>query len=380
MIAFTNHALDHMLGSVLDADITKKVVRLGSRSADERISQYSIETLERVNEDSRLNRTFSSKRRELKEIQERIRNLMFMVLKDDLESNSTEVMKYISVLYPEHSGYLAAPPMWIQNIKSFFSNDDDDDAGEWQQQGRRGKTFIKDMSFYAFWRDGSDLEFIGALNNGSYAPWETTSPPDETTSNKFHLLEQDSLPDSDDEYVTSEEHDDESLPEDLPVEDAWMRVKVELPSFETASSREVPVAPTEVSIAPIQYPEPEFHEDAGLGQADFKDPEGFLAALGCLHWPVVPTSNRPLDQLLNDVGDVWTMSRAERHILHNFWVENTRIELAETQKGEFERLRELHESILRECNEGKEEVRGCSLWLSAGSNGCPGPSKFTAQH
>jgi hypothetical protein len=66
--------------------------------------------------------------------------------------------------------------------------------------------------------------------------------------------------------------------------------------------------------------------------------------------------------------------------LDNFWVENTRIELAETQKGEFERLRELHESILRECNEGKEEVRGCSLWLSAGSNGCPGPSKFTAQH
>ncbi|KAJ7346800.1 hypothetical protein DFH08DRAFT_869366 [Mycena albidolilacea] len=36
MIAFTNHALDHMLTSVLDAGITNKVVRLGSRSADEK--------------------------------------------------------------------------------------------------------------------------------------------------------------------------------------------------------------------------------------------------------------------------------------------------------------------------------------------------------
>ncbi|KAG2361405.1 hypothetical protein BDR07DRAFT_1472123 [Suillus spraguei] len=355
MIAFTNHALDHMLGSVLDADITKKVVRLGSRSADERISQYSIETLERVNEESRLNRTFSSKRRELKGIQENIKNLMLKVLKDDLESNSTEIMKYISVLHPEHSGYLAAPPMWIQNIKSLFSNDDDDDgAGEWKQQGRRGKTFVKDMSFYAFWRDGSDLEIIGALNDGSYAPWKPTPLPNEPTTNKFNILKQDSLPESDDEYVTSDEHDDESLSEDLPVEDAWMMVRVKSPSPETVSSKEVPAAPTKAPVSPIPSPEP---DDAGLGQADFKDPEGFLEAIGCSQWPVVPTSSRSLDELLDDVDDVWTMSRTERHTLHNFWVENMRIELAETQKGEFERLRELHEGTLRECNEGKEEVR-----------------------
>jgi hypothetical protein len=359
MIAFTNHALDHMLGSVLDANITKKVVRLGSRSADERISQYSIETLEMVNEESRLNRTFSSKRRELKEVQESIRNLMVKVMRDDLESNSTEIMKYISVMHPEHSGYLAAPPMWIQNIKSLFGGGDDDDgAGEWQQQGRRGKTFLKDTSFCAFWRDGCDLEFIGALNDGSYAPWKTSPPPNETTSNKFNLLEQDSLADSDDGY-TSEELDDEPFSEVLPVEDAWMRLKAESPSPETASSKGVPVAPTQAPAPPILYIEPEPCDDAGLGQADFKDPEGFLGAIGCSQWPVVPTSNRPLIELLDDVDDVWTMSRAERYILHNFWVENMRIELAETQKGEFERLRELHERILRECNEGKEEVRDC---------------------
>ncbi|KAG1731512.1 uncharacterized protein EDB91DRAFT_1154350 [Suillus paluster] len=354
MIAFTKHALDHMLASVLDADITKKIIRLGSRSGDERISQYSIETLEMVNEESRLNRTFSSKRRELKNIQESIKNLMVNVLKDDFESDSTEIIKYIASFHPEHCGNLNAPPTWIRNIKSLFS-DEDDDAGEWQQQGRRGKTFAKDMSFYAFWRDGSDLGFIGALTDGSYAPWKTTTPPNETTSNRFGVLEQQSSLESDDEYATSEEpEDDDSLSEDLPVQDAWMKVKITPPSPEPDSlPKEAPVARTQTQPSP----EPEPSNDAGLTQADFKDPEGFLAALGCSQWPVIPTSSRPLNELLEDVGDVWTMSRAERLDLHNFWVHNMRIELAEAQKGEFERLREVHENILRECTEGKEEVR-----------------------
>lgn len=48
MIAFTNHALDHMLRDVLDGDVTKDIIRLGSRSKDEVVSQYSLETLEKL--------------------------------------------------------------------------------------------------------------------------------------------------------------------------------------------------------------------------------------------------------------------------------------------------------------------------------------------
>jgi len=353
MIAFTNHALDHMLTSVLDAGITKKIVRLGSRSADERISQFSIETLESVSEESRLNRTFASKRRELKSTQENIKKLMDNVLGHDLGSDSTEITKYLSTFYPEHYGHLDSPPIWIRNIRTLL-NDDDDDAGEWQQQGRKGKAFVKDMSFYAFWRDGSDLAFVEALSNGSYAPWRTVTPPQETMSNRFGVLEQDGLPESDGEYITSEEDDgSQSDSEDVPVEDAWMKIEVKPPSPEPAGQEEAPVTHK------IPSPEPEPHNDAGLSQNDFKDLDGFLAAIGCTQLPIVPTSSRPLGGLLGDVGDVWSMSRLERHILHTYWVDRTRIELAESQRGEFQRLRELHENILRECNEGKEEVRCC---------------------
>ncbi|OJA18615.1 hypothetical protein AZE42_01788 [Rhizopogon vesiculosus] len=356
MIAFTNHALDHMLSSVLDAKITNKVVRLGSRSADERIAEFSIEKLEEVNEESRLNRTFARKRWELKSTQEAIKKLMENVLKHDFESDSAEIMKYLSTFHPEHHGYIDAPPSWIRNIKMLFG-DDDDDAGEWQQQGRRGKTFTKDMSFYAFWRDGSDLAFIEALSDGSYAPWRPKTPPQEAMGNKFNVLEQDAWPESEDEYATGEEDDDslsESEDEDVPVEDAWMKVKVKPPSPEPASPKEAPAPPSRTTPTP---PEFETRNNTGISQADFKDLDGFLAEIGCAQLPIVPTSTRPLDMLLEYVGDVWTMSRLERHILHTFWVDQTRIELAESQKGEFERLREVHENILRECNEGKEEVR-----------------------
>src|SRR5258705_53275 len=112
MIAFTNHALDHMLCSVLDADITKKIVRLGRRATDERIAQYSIEALEIAQDRSRIDRNINI-RRELKKVQEDITNLMGRVLKVDIENDSDEIMRYISACYPEHHDYFSTPPDWL---------------------------------------------------------------------------------------------------------------------------------------------------------------------------------------------------------------------------------------------------------------------------
>ena len=76
MIAFTNHALDHMLRSVLDARITQKIVRLGSRSADERIAEFSIEHVESVAGRSRLLSAFSTYRRALRDVEDEIKKFM----------------------------------------------------------------------------------------------------------------------------------------------------------------------------------------------------------------------------------------------------------------------------------------------------------------
>lgn len=48
LLAFTNHALDHILRAVHDSEVTKDLLRLGSRSKDEVVSLYSLEALEKV--------------------------------------------------------------------------------------------------------------------------------------------------------------------------------------------------------------------------------------------------------------------------------------------------------------------------------------------
>jgi hypothetical protein len=130
-----------------------------------------------------------------------------------------------------------------------------------------------------------------------------------------------------------------------------MEVQYEFP-LETLIQDEAPVLVAPVSEPSVDEPGP----SVKLGPADFKDPEGFLTAIGCVRKPAIPRSDRPLEELIDNNVDVWTMSRSERRKLHAFWVREARIELTQNQTGEFERLHALHADMLRECNEGKEEV------------------------
>ena len=357
LIAFTNHALDHILSSILDADITKRIVRLGRRANDERVAQHSMETLERVHVESRLDRTFSSQRRELKEIQEEIQELMTNLLKLDtsIENDTDEIMKYLSSIYLEHFEYLSNPPPWVSNVKSFMQ-DDEGDAGEWQTAGRGGKAHVLDRSTYAFWRNCSDLAFVDQIKNGYVEPWKSESPAETAAEtevhaprNAFSALEVEvtrNIDSSDEEELS----DTEGISEEVNVEESWKTVQLD------RVSSTVPVILPEPST--IEPPPPvEITENENtIGPADVKDIDGFFNALGFQYTPSVPFSDRPLEELLENVGDVCEMSRSERKRIDNFWVEEARVQLGQTYMGEFERLRKCHADKLRQCDEGKEEV------------------------
>ena len=350
LIAFTNHALDHMLLSILDADITKRIVRLGRRANDERVAQYSMETLEMVQVQSRLDKTFSSQRRELKEIQEKIHDLMTKVLKLDIENDTDEIMKYLSSIYPEHFEYLSSPPLWVSNVKRFVL-DDEDSAGEWQTAGRGGKAHVLDQSTYAFWRNCFDLAFIHQITNG-FEPWKSESPAEtevHAPQNAYSVLEVE-VPCDSDSSDEEELSDTGSLSEEVEVEESWKTVQLD-----QVSSIDPVILPVPPTIEPPPLFENTKHDNT-IGSADIKDIDGFFEALGFQYRPSVPYSDRPLEELLENVGDVWEMSGSERQRIHTFWVEQARVQLGETYMGEFERLRNRHASKLRQCNEGKEEV------------------------
>ena len=61
-----------MVTSVLDAKITEKIVRLGTRSSDERIAEYTLDKLEKLASASTLDRSMKRQYAKMKELEERM--------------------------------------------------------------------------------------------------------------------------------------------------------------------------------------------------------------------------------------------------------------------------------------------------------------------
>ena len=159
LIAFTNHALDHMLNSILDAGITERIVRLGSRSTDERIAGYSLMNLERKN--SSMNRQTRRENDAKKNIEDEIRN----VVKDIQipEPSKHQIKEYLQKNWGEHLSIMYEPPFWIAEYAARLWESEGEE-GEWTVQGKKGKgkkpTHLMDHTYYGLWKRGLDIAFI----------------------------------------------------------------------------------------------------------------------------------------------------------------------------------------------------------------------------
>ena len=353
VIAFTNHALDHILTSVLDAGITNKIARLGGRSADERISQFSIEKLEVVAGQSRLDRTLARNHRELKAVEGEIKALM----KNFTESVITpeEIIHYIETQYPDFSEHFQYPPNWVSIIHELSTNTEDD----WQRVGRHNRDLdANDSSLYGFWMRGGDLVFLSAKPSQSSS--ENEPPSHEVTQdNKFSVLlaegpESDYSSDEDEDTVLWQHHWGGPLPEgrsesDLGSdEDEDMELWQHRPilDLDKVTGRRLEAIPP-----PVQSPPPP--SATKLQITDLQDPDRFFAAYG--YQPQLPVSDRPLAELL-ERGAVWTLSTSERKRLHDFWSQEAREATRKNNLDEFTRLREKYRDSLEVSNEGRIEV------------------------
>lgn len=159
LIAFTNHALDHMLTSILDANITNKLVRIGSRSSDERISEYTLDKLEREANSANLDRSARRQYGMMKRIEEEITEVM-----DDIQLPTLtwdRVRRYLEIQHPEQSVSISQPPYWISELFQRMQAEGKA-KGEWTDVGKKGKKVFDAFSgtVYGFWKSGRDLAFL----------------------------------------------------------------------------------------------------------------------------------------------------------------------------------------------------------------------------
>ncbi|KAJ8523127.1 hypothetical protein ONZ45_g408 [Pleurotus djamor] len=368
LIAFTNHALDHMLCSVLDAGFTSKIVRLGSRSADERISQYSLETKEFAATTSRLTKAFDTQRRELRSVEDKVKELTKKIVKTTISQD--DLIEYLMVYHPGHFEILHHPPHWVQLVKTF----QDHQTNGWQQVGKNGRTMAEaeDSSWYAFWRSSRDLEFLqadplSALTKSQPQPSHDASNVASIT-NSFSALDV-----SPGEDVSDDEDESPSSSSLVSPEELWMYLMDD--NDEASSPPETDASHSAPAPAPVIHragsPTSSFHV------TDLYDPVLFFDTLGTAQ-PDIPMTDRPLIALL-DEDDVWCMSTIERQRISAFWEEELRRISHEIYISDFKSLRKEHATLLSEYSEGQTEVRR-QLLQSVDIVGCTttGAAKLTS--
>jgi hypothetical protein len=288
LIAFTNHALDHLLRSVLDAGITNKIVRLGSRSSDERIAQFSLEHLERISTGSTTNRISINRAYAARKSTEAELNKVLQELQGGPVSGNDR-KEYVELYHPGHREELLDPPVWVQQLRQM-------DAGWTKANTREAQN---KRSEYDFWITCQDIRWLQA----QLAPRETRQ---ETSVNQFAPL---AIEDAGDDEMDDEDALSSDGAESLELESDEDRLRNE-----------------------------------------------FLRQAGLVELPAVPSSNRPLDELLEDTM-VWHMSSQERNRLDRSWTEATRQHFLERKKDSFGYLKTKFEDAQIAYEECQSQVR-----------------------
>ncbi len=161
LIALTNHALDHMLRSVLDAGITKKIIRLGGRSADEKIQELALGELEKMAPRSRFASSFSSERKRLKEVELNMTSLLGRFLESTVPLDT--ILEYLSIHYPDFYYGIGNPPSWISDA---YQLQQQNDAGEEWKAVDHGNDIRSDLSLYSFWAVWEGFRFLANARQG----------------------------------------------------------------------------------------------------------------------------------------------------------------------------------------------------------------------
>ncbi|KAJ4500147.1 hypothetical protein C8R41DRAFT_529014 [Lentinula lateritia] len=319
LIAFTNHALDHMLLSLLDADITSNFVRLGSRSSDVRIAEYTLDKLEKTfSEKQALDRTVGREYASLKKLEEQMKTILDRIQIPEVTFDG--ITEHLRESYPSQSEWIHGPPFWIAQLFESLHTPTNE-GGQWTQvshKKRRSEDKQIAETIYGFWKLGQDLEFIRPPNLGPIH-MSTTQPKVSGRQKKkkkevqtvVHTVS------TDDALVIAEEY------------------RSRMSTF--------------------------------FGKLGFGD-----------QVPSVPESCRLISELVG-IDNVWTMSSEERLMLASFWEDEMRRNAYETCLDEYKDARQDYEEACQRFNDVKDENRR-RLLTSVDLIGCTtnGAAKLTS--
>ena len=301
IIALTNRALDHLLSGVLDAGITTKIARLGSRSADERIAQYTVTNLDKL--------WSKYVYHELKSVRAQLVSLVESF--SERQITSRDIMAYIKIQYPDHHEHICNPPEWISTLILLCG--DSDESGGQEMARKRGSKMSPDDTTYGRWLRGEDLDFLSTrpdLPVVKPAAGGSSNVASEI-SNRLSALSTDApvdnvSSDNSDSGLDDEEGDKEYMVDSNSEREAdWQRL--------------------------------------GISEVEVQGP---LPAHSMNSIPEIPVTDRELETLLAQAS-MWTLSKSERLKLDQYWREQIREGIWQGKLEAFENLRRNYTELLK---------------------------------
>ncbi|KAG8904879.1 hypothetical protein FRC00_013693 [Tulasnella sp. 408] len=176
LIAYTNHALDHILRKVLEDEITRKVVRLGNYHATDQFVADAclLDTLVKSEESTRTDRSAAWRHLgTMREVQEEMSKLMEEIIKVD--TTQPPLDDYLTLHHPDHFEELQNPPYWIQHTLEEFAGFQDADG--------------QVDTHMDYWSKGKDLKLITPPADGARPVVQPVqSQPGQTGGGRFAIL------------------------------------------------------------------------------------------------------------------------------------------------------------------------------------------------
>ncbi|KAE8192304.1 hypothetical protein CF336_g4489 [Tilletia laevis] len=278
VVCMTNHALDSVLSKVLDQGLTKNIVRLGSRSKDERISSYNLEALVATRQKTEDDRGARREWCNLKLAQEEMLKGVKQLKGGSVDN--TQLFDLATSTSPDHVFSMLdfSPSLWPAISEWVASN---------RRQGSNKRTTrLDDIDIFDFWRCGVDLDMLQRPAATATASKGKDVLRDATAAtNRYEVLAERSDSGSDAEEPWPCDMDDE----DDDVEEREGR--------EHASAAE----------AAIVEVEEETDEESLQDELTAPRPS----------WPDI--KHRGSLELLLDDPNVWSYSRADRALLVDQW-------------------------------------------------------------
>ncbi|KAG8957495.1 hypothetical protein FRC03_010078 [Tulasnella sp. 419] len=315
LIAFTNHALDHLLQNVLHASITNQIVRIGSRSAEEDIAALSLEKILSHRIQSGMRKAIGRDYRHLKEVEESLMVLMRKVTSHRI--NPPALRHYLETKFRNHLEELTRRPSWIHALyKDYLTWEHAQGKSKKGKKGKKGDEFD-------FWLEGEDITFIKNARRETSGGHSQNKNEISQNTNRFAALEVDDNASTLDDSQLSGQDDETSSEDD-------------------------------------------------------QSPLSFFKKHGLPEIPALPSGKRKLDELEADFK-VWNMSHGERQALYYSWGEIIKRSERDDQVKQFEQLREEHataKKILQEAdNQDKVQILRNAHIIGCTTNGA---AKLTA--